>query len=124
MDHESSEDRQFHEEILRRAMPQYRDGYYGDAVFNAFKVVEEALREALGVQGGTARELIRDAFKPEAGRLHAPEALNDERTALLNLFQGAFGYFRNPHGHSFPAISRSTAYRQLILADLLLDIVL
>ena len=74
-------------------------GDLDDAVFAAFKAVEEAVRDA-GDFGLTdyGVDLMRNAFKP-GGPLTNPAQPKPEQEALAHLFAGAIGSYKNPHSH-------------------------
>lgn len=57
------------DQIVAQCSPLMRAGRHDAAVGAAFVVLEERLREALGVSGGTGRDLVSMAFNPETGRL-------------------------------------------------------
>ncbi len=44
-------------------------------------------------------KLMNQAFAPDGGLLRDEEAEVAEQLGLMNLFKGAFAYFRNPLGH-------------------------
>jgi uncharacterized protein (TIGR02391 family) len=96
-----------------------------DAVFAAFKTVEEAVRQAGGF-GPTdyGIELMRDAFKPGTGRLTDPKQPKAEQEALAHLFAGAIGSYKNPHSHRTVNLTDlREAQEQVVLASHLLHIV-
>src|SRR5208283_4893423 len=75
-------------------------GDFDEAVFAAFKAVEEAVRNAgnfgpsdIGVP------LMRKAFDKTTGPLSNPQPPEPERDALAHLFAGAIGSYKNPHSH-------------------------
>jgi uncharacterized protein (TIGR02391 family) len=96
-----------------------------DAVFAAFKAVEEAVREAgrfsptdIGVP------LMRKAFDKTDGPLSDPTQPEAEREALAHLFAGAIGYYKNPHSHRTVSITNHREAQDIVvLASHLLRIV-
>jgi uncharacterized protein (TIGR02391 family) len=96
-----------------------------DAVFNAFKAVEVAVRKA----GGYANtdigvDLMRKAFHPDTGPLSRPSDTPAERESLGHLFAGAIGSYKNPHSHKMVGLNDPRdAQEQVVLASHLLGIV-
>jgi uncharacterized protein (TIGR02391 family) len=94
------------------------------AVFEAFKAVEVAVREAAKLPADDGVKLMRKAFDDRNGPLTNMSDPVGEREALAHLFAGAFGVFRNSTGHRYTDLSdlRDAQY-QILLASLLLRIV-
>lgn len=123
-------DMQFPKTLLH---PKIADQVWGDlirgeldtAVFKAFKSVEVAVRIAGGypdTEIGVA--LMRKAFHPEGGPLTDMTKPPGEREALMALFAGAIGSYKNPHSHRTVAITEpQEAQEQVMLASHLLRIV-
>jgi uncharacterized protein (TIGR02391 family) len=99
-------------------------GEHDTAVFQAFREVEIAVREAAALAAediGVA--LVRKAFDKSIGALRDPNAPEAERDALAHLFAGAIGSYKNPHSHRSVVIEGTEATEQLLLATHLLRIV-
>ena len=107
---------------LEKAKRQFLQGDYEEAVFAAFRAVEEDVRTAsdskrsdLGVR------LMRQAFLPTGGPLADPESEPGEQEALMHLFSGAIGVFKNPSSHrTVEYEDPALASEAVLLADLLL----
>ncbi|MFE3444948.1 TIGR02391 family protein [Nocardia sp. NPDC059180] len=67
---------------------------------------------------------MRTEFKPEGGPLTDPAAEGGEKTAMMDLFAGAIGAFKNPANHRTNQFDDAVEAAGLIqLADLLLKVV-
>jgi uncharacterized protein (TIGR02391 family) len=114
-----------HPKIAEKAWPTFIRGKHDTAVFEAFKEVEIAVREAGRFDAKVlGTDLMRKAFHPEDGPLSDKELPISEREALSALFAGAIGSYKNPTSHRTVEISDSVeAGEMLILASHLLRIV-
>jgi uncharacterized protein (TIGR02391 family) len=75
-------------------------GDYETACFAAMKEVEVAVRAAGGFDNSLIGvPLMRQAFKPDTGPLSDVAAEPGERVAMMELFAGAIGAFKNPSSH-------------------------
>jgi uncharacterized protein (TIGR02391 family) len=86
------------DELRAQVLPSFRRGQYDQAVFAAFRVVEDRVRHASRVTGEVGVKLMRLALgsgKPLAD----PGLLPSEVVARENLFAGAMGVHRNATGH-------------------------
>ena len=123
---------QLHPLIASEVYPAFLRGKYDTAIFEAFREVEVAVREA-GKFGpddyGT--ELMREAFKPseKKGQATAPGPLTDtqipiaEQEAMANLFAGAIGFYKNPQSHRHVPTHAEEAAEVIVFASHLLRIV-
>ena len=98
-----------------------------EAVFFAFRTVEEAVR-AKGKYGygklDVGTNLMRRAFDKDNGPLSDLEQPEAEREALAHLFAGAIGSYKNPHSHRTVSLTDlREAQEQCLLASHLLSIV-
>lgn len=115
-----------HEIIAEKTWSLYLRGDYDTAVFQAFKELEVAVRDAGGFSDGDyGKELMRKAFKPSNEGQHGPltdttEAL-EEQKSLQEMFAGAYGRARNPTAHRHGVLTDATeAFEMLAVASHLL----
>jgi uncharacterized protein (TIGR02391 family) len=115
---------ELHPTILSSVYPMFLRGDYDTAVFQAFKEVEISVRSAAKL--GNDRigcALMRDAFAPKNGVLSDAQAVPGEQTALMELFAGAIGCFKNPGSHREVEQTAIEAAETIMLASRLLRIV-
>jgi uncharacterized protein (TIGR02391 family) len=124
--------RQLHPLIASEVYPAFLRGKYDTAIFEAFREVEVAVREA-GNFGpddyGT--ELMRTAFRPteKKGQPTTTGPLADtqlpvaEQEAMANLFSGAIGLYKNPQSHRHVPTHAEDAAEVIVFASQLLRIV-
>jgi len=109
---------------LARIRSQFLLGEYELAAFAAMREVEIHVRELTGRDAseiGVA--LMRASWNPTTGALADPQLDPGERVALMELFAGAIGTFKNPPSHRQVDYSDPTeAAEVVLLADLLLRI--
>lgn len=110
---------------LSSARSNFAIGDYETASFAAMKAVEVEVRRVAGLPNellGVA--LMRKAFSPENGVLRDPGAEGGERQAIMDLFAGAIGAYKNPASHRTVQFEDPVEAAEVIqLADLLLRIV-
>jgi len=118
--HEIVETSSFAEYLKTRSFPQgslhptvaaksyglFIRGEYETAIFQAMKEVEVAVRSAANFDTrmiGT--DLMRKAFNATNGPLRNEQEPEAEREALMALYSGAIGRFKNPSSHRHIAIT-------------------
>lgn len=80
--------------------PIFSRGDYDTAVFRAFKEVEVKVREASGLPTEMIGvNLVTEAFRPGTGPLTDKDLPLAEQEAMLSLFRGSIGLYKNPSSH-------------------------
>jgi uncharacterized protein (TIGR02391 family) len=112
---------EMHPRIAARVRSQFLLGEYELAAFAAMREVEIRVRELAGASAGDIGvPLMTKAFK-EGGPLRDPSAEGGEQVAMMALFQGAIGVFKNPTSHRQVDYADPTIASEVVLfADLLL----
>ncbi|WP_333742739.1 TIGR02391 family protein [Streptomyces ardesiacus] len=107
--------------IEEKVRPIFNIGDYETACFSAMKAVEVEVRSASGLDASLVGvDLMRQAFKP-GGPLTDPGAHGGEVVALMELFAGSIGAFKNPASHRTVHFSDPVEAAEVVqLADLLL----
>lgn len=109
--------------FAEKVVPLFRRGDHDVAVFQAFKLVEIAVRNAANEKGAGYKDsevgtsLMRKAFHPEGGPLTNPELVVSEREAEMSLFAGAIGHAKNPTSHRDIEIAAPDAARLIVFAS-------
>ncbi len=117
--------RTLHPVIAERVWATFIRGDYETAVFQSFKEVEIAVRTAgsfAATDLGTA--LMGKAFKVKVGPLTDTSLPEGEQLAMVNMFSGALGLFKNPSSHRHVELNDpSEAAEMIAFASLLLRVV-
>lgn len=113
-----------HPMLVEKCADHFLAEKYDDCILNATKAVEVAVREAAGLSNtDLGVSLMRKAFKPDAPILKYSDA-SAEQEAVMHLFSGFIGVFKNPHSHRFLEIKDPlTAFEILSFANHLLNLV-
>ena len=115
---------QLHSMIPQNVWSSFSQRAYGSAVFEAFKQVEIAVREAGGYEAtdyGT--DLMRKAFHVDNGTLTDENQPPAEKQARSDLFAGAIGAYKNPGSHRDVDFTAEETVELITLASYLLRIV-
>lgn len=118
-------------ELEAKSRPQFLRGDFEAAAFMAMKEVEIRVRAMTGLPGSlVGTKLMQEAFrtpKDSADRVSETETLwrsdvdPGESVALMELFKGAIGLFKNPASHRRVDYADATeAAEVVLLADLLM----
>lgn len=115
-----------HPEIRANALPLYERGpkYFETSVFQAFKSVEVAVREAAGLPDSLIGiKLMNQAFGP-TGKLRDPNGESGEEEGVRNVFAGAIAAYKNPASHrEVEQRDPKSVLRALLLASELMYII-
>lgn len=113
-----------HDAFLKDVRPLFLQGRHDLAVFEAFRRLEIAIRDASGLGNDMiGTKLASRAFDPERGPLTDLESEPGERQALMNLMCGALGSYKNPQSHRHVGLDAVEAREMILLASHLLRIV-
>jgi uncharacterized protein (TIGR02391 family) len=111
-----------HPRLAEKVLPMFTRGDYEVAVFQALKEVEVTVRrvaelpdELVGVK------LMREAFKPESGKIARTDLFAGEQQAMMELYAGAMGHFKNPPSHRDVKFRRTAAAQVICFASYLLE---
>lgn len=113
-----------HPAIDQKARVQFAIGAYGSAVFEAFRSIEIRVRDAAGLPARVVGDdVMRNAFSATVGKEGPLTDLSlegGEQRAIMELFAGAIGAFKNPLSHRVVDFDDPTvAAEQVMFADLL-----
>ncbi len=112
-----------HPLIYEKVYSAFLRGEYDTAVFQAFREVEVAVRKGGGFSDtDIGVKLMRDAFKV-GGPLADSSAPPAEQEAMLALFAGAIGLFKNPTSHRHVSVKPEETVELLMFASHLLHMV-
>lgn len=111
-----------HPVLEEKVRPIFNLGDYETACFAAMKAVEVEVRRAAGLEESVIGvDLMHRAFRPEGGPLADAAAHPSERAAIMSLFAGSIGAFKNPSSHRTVLFDDAVEAVEVVqLADLLL----
>ena len=113
-----------HPVMVDKVWPLFSRGTYDTAVFQAFKEVEVAVRDAEKyTEEDCEIKLMEKAFDPKTGKLTNTTQTEDEKQAALALFTGAMGLYKNPPCHRNINFTAEKAAEAIIFANHLLKLV-
>jgi uncharacterized protein (TIGR02391 family) len=111
-----------HPRLAEKVLPMFTRGDYEVAVFQAFKELEVTVRRLAKLPDDLVGvKLMREAFKPEHGPLAQKDTIVGEQVAVMELYAGAMGHFKNPPSHRDVTIRRNAAAQVICFASYLLD---
>lgn len=113
------------DKIISVCLDDFDSGKYENAIFAAFKLIEEEVRKKAGLSPSDyGVDLITNALHPTKGKLSIPQCKQPgEQEGVYNLFKGAIAFFKNPSSHrTVKYDDSSTTIEILAFAELLLKI--
>lgn len=94
---------QIHPEIVKSSKKLFNDGYNAEAIFAAFKRVNNIVKEKSGLKNNDGKSLMQTAFSPNNPilKLNALITISekDEQAGFMDIFAGSMQGIRNPKGH-------------------------
>ena len=117
-------DIQLHPDILSRCWDLYTTQKYDDAILNATKAVEVAIRtKARPSDDIVGAALVNRAFKPDKPILRYSN-IEAEQEGMMSLLRGIIQVFKNPQSHRFVGVqSKSECLSVLLMCSNLLYVV-
>jgi len=112
-------------QLLKKCLGAFNDDNYENAIFLAYKLVEETVRNKAELDSSYfGAKLINTALHPDKGKLMIPSCeLQHEQEGIYNMFKGAIAFFKNPSSHRTVCYDdRLLTIKIIALADLLLQI--
>lgn len=114
------------EEIAAHCATAFEDGRYDDAIFEAFRYVEEAVQRRTGLADAIGQNLLTPAFKEPGKRRISVSRREGDHLRLFQMFDGAIGLIRGDRAHkarpSLPCRTAHECLRLLAHASVLLDL--
>ena len=113
-----------HHEISGRCGRNFMAGHYDDAVFDAFKALENGVRSRIGAPlDKVGADLVKEAMNPTTPKLVFSPVPSEQESVYL-LFRGAIGFLKNPLSHRFQLpLDEQTAAEAVAFASLLMRLV-
>ncbi len=114
---------ELHPRVLAASEKLFRDGHFSQAVFEAFKALEEYVRKTSG-RNEYGEYLMSKVFNEESPILKIkysrPDTDKDEQKGFRFIFMGAMTGIKNPKGHhTIIQRDRAQTLQYLALASLL-----
>ncbi len=107
-------------ELIQRCGHLIHIGAFDEAVRNAFVLLEERLRAAVGNEGMTGTQVANFAFRPDGLLAKQLASSPAEKEGLRELYSGAFKLFRNPTAHGVVGYESADGKSIIGLVNLLL----
>jgi len=93
----------FHHRVIVTSESLFKDGHYAQAIFEAFKAVNNFVKQETGLSNSDGKELMARVFKEDDPIIELNElktrSEQDEQEGFKFLFMGAMVGIRNPKAH-------------------------
>jgi uncharacterized protein (TIGR02391 family) len=115
---------EIHPEIYAKCWHLYTARKYDEAILNATKALEVAIRTKARLSDDiVGAALVNRAFKPDKPRLHYSN-IEAEQEGMMSLLRGMIQIFKNPQSHRFVGIqNKSECLGVLLMCSNLLYVV-
>lgn len=117
------DERNIHPSITTVSLELFDDGYYSQATFEAFKFLDNKVKEISGMRSN-GYKLMMDVFNEEYPRIKLNDLLTisdkDEQKGFRYIFAGSMSAIRNPRGHDIRVDSIDLCLDHLSFASVLL----
>lgn len=112
-----------HPKLIEKCADHFRNKKFDEVILNACKVVEVYTRERASLRASDIGvPLMRKVFRPNPPILKYSDD-KGEQEALMHLFSGFIGVFKNPQSHRFVNVKDPlVAFEILVFADRLCKI--
>ena len=110
------------QEIARASRDLFVDGHYSSAVENAFKCLNNAVKEKSGLSQADGDSLMREAFSAKSPilKFNSFQSQSDvsEQRGYMQIFAGVMAGIRNPRAHEHEIVDDpEVALEMLIIAN-------
>jgi uncharacterized protein (TIGR02391 family) len=96
------DERNIHPDIATVSLTLFDDGHYSQATFEAFKLLDNKVRDVSGIQE-SGYKLMMAAFNEGTPKIKLNDLLTtsdkDEQLGFKHVFAGSMSAIRNPRGH-------------------------
>jgi uncharacterized protein (TIGR02391 family) len=117
------DERNIHPDIANVSLKLFDDGHYAQATFEAFKLLDNQIRDISGIQD-SGYKLMMAAFNGENPKIKLNDLVTtsdkDEQMGFRYVFAGSMSAIRNPRGHDIRADSIDLCLDHLSFASVLL----
>jgi uncharacterized protein (TIGR02391 family) len=117
------DERNIHPDIADAALKLFDDGHYSQATFEAFKLLDNKVRDISGVNE-SGKKLMMAVFSETDPKIKLTDLVTtsdiDEQNGFRFIFAGSMSAIRNPRGHDVRADPVGTCLDHLSVASLLL----
>ena len=106
---------QLHPDIRSKCWDLYTAGKYDEAILNATKALEVAVRTKAGLANDVlGAALINKAFRPDRPILRYSKT-EAEQEGMMSLLRGMIQVFKNPQSHRFVGVQNKTECLSVLL---------